>query len=263
MEKSDLTDECIQPLRRTLLRDVAAWVGSGLVLGACASEDELEPTGTAAHLSDIRVACPVITQFPAIVDLGARSTFTRMDRGDQLQWLVTGVSAAQYAVQLPDCVLAMLRNLDVVHFGHPISMLAHSLQVATRAREANASDDLVLAALCHHIGSLLTVEGQAELSAAILRGFISEDAYRVLRHHNEYQWSVYGAQVGLPTTQRERYANESWHRDAERFCDEWDCAGYDPSFRSLPLAEFEPLVRAKLGPESGYLVGQLTSGDCV
>lgn len=261
------------PRRRALLRDSAAWLGSALAfkhLLACTNQTAQEQTGTAASVAGLemdalgpRVPCQVVTQFPAIVDLGLRSTFTRMDHGDQAEWLITGVSAALYAVQLPDCVLFMLRSLDNLYLGYPISMLAHSLQAATRAKRANASDDLILSALCHHLGVLLTVEGQAELSAAILRGFVSEHAYRVVRHHAEYQWSAYGSLVGLPTSQRERYAAEPWHADAVRFSDDWDSPAYDRRFVSSPLAEFEPLVRAKFGPESGYLVGQLTSSDCV
>jgi predicted HD phosphohydrolase len=250
--------------RRGFLRD-AATCAAGVALVACAGVPE-QAGGSGAGLAssaDPQLACPVVTQFPAIIDLGARATFTRMDRGDQFEWLLTGLSAAQYASALPDCVLAMLQSLDRLHFGHPLSLLAHSLQAATRARNAHAHDDLVLAALCHHLGALITIEGQAELSAAILRGFVSENVYRVVRHHEEYQTDVYAARVGLPGGQRERYAREPWHLDAVRFCDEWDCPSYDPSFASLELAAFELLVRAKLGPESGYLVGQLTSTDCV
>jgi predicted HD phosphohydrolase len=186
-----------------------------------------------------------------------------MDRGDVLEWITVGFSATAYAEQHPDTVLHLLRLLDRVHIGYPTSVLAHSLQTATRARRANASDELVLCALCHHLGSAITYEGQAELSAAILRGFVSEDAYRIVRHQDEFQLFHYGAQVDRPSSQRERYVSERWYGQARTFCDEWDSPSYATDYASLPLEEFEPLVRAKLGTSSGYLVGTLTSEDCI
>ena len=222
-----------------------------------------EQSATGASEPLVKPACAVATHFPEITDLGPIAGFTRMDRGDELEWLTVGIAASLYALQLPDCVLFMLRALDGLRLGYPISMLQHSLQAATRAHNANASDELVLCALCHHLGALLSVEAQAELSASILRGFVSEDAYRIVRHGPEYQWQQYGAQLGLPTNQRARYAQQSWHADAVRFSDEWDSPAYDPSFKSLPLEEFESLVRAKFSPDTGYLTGYLTSTDCI
>ena len=172
--------------------------------GVAAPPSAAEPKSDAAHL-----ACPVLTHFPAISDDAPRSSFTVMDDGDQLQWLITGTAAALYAAQVPDRVLFMLRALDNIQAGYPLSALQHSLQAATRARRAGASDELVLCALCHHLGMVITVEGQAELSAAILRGFVSEDAYRVLRHQAEYQWAQYGERIGLPTDQSARYADQT------------------------------------------------------
>lgn len=209
-----------------------------------------------------RVACASAVVFPMIRDDAPRATFARMDQGSALEWLTTGVSAALYAAQLPDSVLFMLRALDEVYVGYPISVLSHSLQAASRARAANAPDELVLCALCHHLGALLIWEGHEELSAAILRGFVSEDAYRVVRHQAEYQLAHTGAALGQETNLRARYAGQSWHASALRFCDEWDSPSYDASYPSLTLADFEPLVRATLGPESGYLVGERTSTDC-
>ncbi|HKU40856.1 MAG TPA: hypothetical protein VJR89_21995 [Polyangiales bacterium] len=217
----------------------------------------------AAPHAEVRSACPVATSFPAILDLGPRAGFKRMDRGDELEWVTVGFSAALYADQLPDTILGLLRQLDLRSFGYPLSVLAHSLQTATRARRANASDELVLCALCHQLGCAITVEGQAELSAAILRGFVSEEAYRVVRHQDEFQLLHYGAQVGRPPALRERYAAESWYALAQTFCDEWDSPSYASDYAALPLEAFEPLVRAKLGPASGYLVGTLTSEDCI
>jgi predicted HD phosphohydrolase len=241
-----------------------AQMASGSSLPLADDAGVAEPPSAAGPSADaVRLACPVVTRFAAISDDGPRSSFTVMDAGDQLQWLITGTAAVLYAAQVPDRVLFMLRALDSIQAGYPLSVLQHSLQAATRARRASASDELVLCALCHHLGMVITVEGQSELSAAILRGFVSEDAYRVLRHQAEYQWAHYGDRIGLPTDQRARHAGQAWDALARRFCDEWDCPSYDPGYDTLPLSEFEPLIRTKLGSGSGYLVGVATSTDCL
>lgn len=222
-----------------------------------------QPSAAARASAQMRLACPVITQFEPIVDDGPRSSFTVMADGDQLQWLITGTSAALYATQLPDQILFMLKALDRVRVGYPLSMLQHSLQAATRARRANATDDLVLCALCHHLGSVITLEGQAELSASIVRGFVAEDAYHMLRHQDEYRLAHYGERVDLPTGLRARWASAPWDAQAKQFYDEWDRPSYDPSYDTLPLSEFEGLVRSKFSPDIGNLTGSPTQMDCL
>lgn len=120
-----------------------------------------------------------------------------------------------------------------------------------------------MCALCHHLGMALSFEGQAEISAAILRGFVSEDAYRIVRHQEEFQLLHHGAQLGRPTGQRDRYAAHSWFNQARVFCDEWDSPSYARDYTSLPLEAFAPLLRAKLGVGSGFLVSRFTMEDCV
>lgn len=222
-----------------------------------------QPASAPSTASSSQIACSAPATFPAISDTAPRAGFAHMDQGDQWEWLTVGLSATAYAELHPDTVLHMLRLLDGVHAGYPLSVLAHSLQAATRARRANASDELVLCALCHHLGMALNFEGHAEISAAILRGFVSEDAYRVVRHQDEFQRLHYGALLDEPTDQRDRYTEEPWFEPASRFCDEWDSPSYARDYVSLPLEEFAPLVRAKLGTASGFLASKLTMQDCI
>jgi predicted HD phosphohydrolase len=165
------------------------------------------------------------------------------------------------AVQVPAAVLALLRQLAELDVGYPVDLLTHSLQTATRAVQANATDDLVLAALLHDVGFALVVEGHAEISAAILRGYVDENAYRVVRHHTELEWQHYGALIGQPTDQRARYIGQPWFADAERFVDEWEIASYEPGFAAMALEDFEDLVRARFG--DGSLIHDQTASDCI
>ena len=227
------------------------WLPACDEAGAPASE-ELDPSECA----------PMVPTFPAIVDEEDRAGFTRMDQSTQLDWLTIGIATGSLARKLvPDGILDLLRQLDTLWVGYPVSVLAHSLQTATRALRDGAGCDLVLAALCHDIGFALTVEGHAEVSAAILRGYVTEDAYRVVRHHTEFELKHYGALVGQPTDQRNRYAAEPWYADAVRFADAWECVSFDPDYDTLPLEEFELLVREKFG--QGELTSEATATDCV
>jgi hypothetical protein len=89
---------------------------------------------------------------------------------------------------------------------------------------------------------------------------VSEGGYRILRHHMEFQWKHYGAQAGLPTNLRDRYTAEPWYADATRFSDEWDQTSFDGKFETLPLEEFEPLVRAFFNKEPAH--ENRTATDC-
>jgi len=106
----------------------------------------------------------------------------------------------------------------------------------------------------------LTVEGYAEISAAIVRGYVSEDAYQLMRHHPEYACAHYGEHLGLPIDQRDRYAQQPFHADAVRLADEWERVAYDPDYPSLPLSDFEPLIRERFSTLTSDLYS--TQRDC-
>jgi predicted HD phosphohydrolase len=176
-----------------------------------------------------------------------RRHFTRMDGSDQQQWMyiLTETQAAQRNV--PKEILRMLRSLDSVYAGFGVSQLHHALQTATMARRDNASDELVLAALCHDIGKAISIPNHAEIGAAIVRKYVSPDTYQILLTHQDFQGRHYYEYFGQPGTMRERYKDEPWFSAAETFTDVWDQAAFDPAYKVLPLAEFEPLVEQFFG----------------
>jgi predicted HD phosphohydrolase len=204
------------------------------------------------------VACARATTFSPIVDDGPRTAFLHTSESTTADWLTIGVAMTGHLSVLPDTVLSILRGLDALQLGYPVSMLELSLRTATRARRAGASDDLILVALCHRIGMAFTVEGYAELSAAVLRGYVADSAYRVARHHPAYSTRRSAPSDGDPTA---RYASQPWHADAQRFAREWADPSYDPGDDALALDDFESLVRAKLG--LSLHDAYVTRTDCV
>lgn len=176
-----------------------------------------------------------------------RVHFTRMDESTQEQWAHIASETVTEQSRVPDRVLGMLRSLESVYGGFGVSQLHHSLQTATMAKRANASDEIILAALCHDIGKAISIPNHAEIAAALLKKYVSPDTYKIVLTHQDFQGRHYYEYFGQPGTLREKYADEPWFALAEQFTDEWDQQAFDPKYRVLPLGELEPLVRQYFG----------------
>ncbi len=174
--------------------------------------------------------------------------FTRMDQGTTDDWIEIAKDSVPWQEQVADRVLKMLRELDGFHGGFGISQLAHALQTATRAERAGADDDLVVGALCHDIGKLVSIANHPAIAAEILKPYVSETTYQIVRTHQDFQGRHYYQLLGKDPEARTRYPGEPWYDLAERFTDEWDQASFDPAYDTLSLEHFEPVVRRVLGP---------------
>ena len=179
------------------------------------------------------------------MDQGAR--FTRMDQSSRDEWMHIGRETVALQAEVPKRILSLLRDLKHVRGGFAVDQLHHALQTATMARRANASDDVVLAALCHDIGKAISIPNHAAIGAELLKPYVSSDVYEVLRTHQEFQGRHYFEHFGASPTLRDKYRAEPWFALAEQFTDEWDQAAFDPNYKVLPLEEFEPLVNQLLG----------------
>lgn len=140
-------------------------------------------------------------------------------------------------------ILQLLRDLEhVPRCGLPVDQLEHAVQSATRAYRDNAPDERILMSLCHDIGKAISIVNHPAIGAEILRPFVSDDTYRIVLTHADFQGRYsYPHRSQDPESYRQ-YEKEPWFDDAIRFSDEWDCPAFDPDYESLPLAEFEPLV---------------------
>jgi predicted HD phosphohydrolase len=179
--------------------------------------------------------------------MSERAQFTRMDVSSRDEWMTIGRATVQLQPEVPKQVLSMLRALEGVHAGFGVDQLHHALQTATMAKRANAADDVILAALCHDVGKVISIPNHAAIAAEMLKPYVSPEVYQVLRTHQEFQGRHYFAHFGASTTLRDKYRQEPWFALAEQFTDEWDQAAFDPAYPVLPLAEFEPLVQQLLG----------------
>lgn len=169
-------------------------------------------------------------------------TFTRMDASTREQWAQIGAEHLESQQRNGERIMSLLRTLGDMVEGFAVDQLTHSLQTATRAERAGADEELVVASLCHDLGKAVSVPNHPAIAAEILKPYVRDDVYWVIRTHQDFQGRHYYAYFGRDPDAREQYRGETWFELAERFADEWDQVAFDPAYDTLPLEHFEPLV---------------------
>jgi predicted HD phosphohydrolase len=170
-------------------------------------------------------------------------SFRAMKDGTREDYLLLDQSERDFAVTLPDRVLEAMRELDHSLQGYPVSRLGHCLQVATRACNDGADEEMVLAALIHDIGDELAPYNHAELAASIIRPYVRPEVSWIVEQHGLFQTYYYVHHMGGDRYARERLRGHQWFDACAAFCERWDQASFDPDYPTQPLEAFEPLVR--------------------
>src|SRR5207248_742426 len=124
------------------------------------------------------------------------ATFTRMDESTAEQWAVIGAEHVKDQPRTAEAVLDMLRSLESIVAGFATDQLVHCRQTATRAERAGADDEIVVAALCHDIGKAVSVPNHPAIAAAILRPYVRDEVYEMIRTHQDFQGRHYYAHMG-------------------------------------------------------------------
>ncbi|MBK8157615.1 MAG: HD domain-containing protein [Rhodospirillaceae bacterium] len=145
--------------------------------------------------------------------------------------------------ELADNVLANLKKLAGDKMGYKIDRYQHSLQSATRAMRDGADEETVVCALLHDIGDLLAPENHSELAASILRPYVSEDNYWLVKHHGVFQGYYFFHHIGLDRNEREQFRGHPMFERTALFCEKWDQNSFDPNYDTAPIEQFEPMVR--------------------
>ena len=100
----------------------------------------------------------------------------------------------------------------------------------------------MVAALFHDIGDMVSPFSHSELAAAVLRPFVSEKTYWIVKHHGLFQMYYFAHHLGGNRNARDRYRDHQWYDDAIRFCELYDQNCFDPDYDSESLAFFAPMV---------------------
>jgi len=172
-----------------------------------------------------------------------RATFTTMERSTAEDWSVLSTHFVEYARGLPDRVLAHLRLLDGDYGGFAVDRLQHSLQTATLAHRAGEDEEYVVCALLHDIGDTLGSFNHADIAAAVVKPFVSEENHWLIEKHAIFQGYYFFHHVGMNRDAREEFRGHRWFERTERFCALYDAPAFDPKRETLPLDYFEPMVR--------------------
>ena len=149
----------------------------------------------------------------------------------------------KFIQDLPNKLIKALAKLEHSLSGYQISRLDHVLQSATRALNAGESDQMIVAALLHDIGDDLAPYSHSEMAAAILKPFVNEEIYWVIKHHGLFQMYYYAHHTGGDRYARDQFKNHPYYDTAVHFCHEYDQKSFDPNYEAKPLSFFEPLLR--------------------
>jgi predicted HD phosphohydrolase len=185
-----------------------------------------------------------------------------MDESTAEQWGVIGVETAKNQSRVADRVLGMLESLSDITDGFSTDQLTHCLQTATRAERDGADDEVVVASLCHDIGKAVSVPNHPEIAAAILKPYVRPEVHAMIRVHQDFQGRHYYGHFGGDPDAREQHRPDLTAEEfelAERFADLWDQTSFDPDYDTLPLAHFEPKVRAVFA--SAQIVPAASTGN--
>jgi len=138
----------------------------------------------------------------------------------------------------------MLEGLDGLEGATTRDRLEHSLRAATLAERAGADEELVVAALCHDIGSAVPGRRHGPLAAELLRPHVRPGTAWAVSVHEDF--------VATHSARRVRRLRRYRHRLrrhyglARRFADEWDVGARDRSIDALPLDHFRPALERVL-----------------
>jgi predicted HD phosphohydrolase len=170
---------------------------------------------------------------------------TRLDTVTADEWQAMAARSGGARTGTADAMLALLRKGEG-HFVFEADHLTHQLQTATRAERDGADDEIVLAALFHDVAETFAPLNHPAVAAAMLRPYVRDDVFHVMRTHQDFQGRYYYESLGMRADAYLDHADEVWFPLAMRFSDEWDQASFDPAFPTEPLEHFEPMVRRML-----------------
>lgn len=180
--------------------------------------------------------------------------FAHMTDGTAEEYALLADQEKEYTKTLPDRLLTALTALENSFSGYRVSRLEHSLQSATHAFDAGEPEEMVVAALLHDIGDNLAPCSHSEMAAAILRPYVSEKTYWIVKHHGLFQMYYYAHYFGKDRNARDQFKEHEWYQDCIDFCQNYDQNCFDPDFDSRPLEFFRPMVERVFSEPANHFV---------
>ena len=175
--------------------------------------------------------------------MSERASFKSMQESTREDWQLIGGEFRQFAGGLPARVIKHLQILEGDYGGFPVDRYTHSLQTATRALRDGRDEEYVVCALLHDIGDTLGSFNHPDIAAAILKPFVSEANHWMVQHHGIFQGHYFFHHIGLDSDVRENFRTSPHFERTAEFCELYDNPAFDPKGETLPIGEFEPMLR--------------------
>jgi predicted HD phosphohydrolase len=172
-----------------------------------------------------------------------RASFTRMEQSTAEDWRRIAGEYPAFVRGLPDRLIAHLKLLEGDYGGFPVDRYTHSLQTATRALRDGRDEEYVVCALLHDIGDTLGPFNHFDVAAAILKPVVSEANLWMVQHHGIFQGYYFFHHLGMDRHLREQFRGQPHFERTAEFCALYDNPAFDPQAETLPIAEFEPMLR--------------------
>jgi predicted HD phosphohydrolase len=175
----------------------------------------------------------------------ARVSFTRLRDMTKEDMDLLNEAYEESVKTLPDELLEALGKLSNYNYAQQVTELEHSLQCATRAKRDGQDDDYVAMALLHDVIFPLAPHSHGPAAAVVFRPFFDERLCWILEKHEVFQ-AYYTAHLDnheWDPNARDKYRDHPYYNDCVEFCEKYDQPAFDPSYDSLPLSDFEPLLR--------------------
>ena len=169
-------------------------------------------------------------------------SFTNMADGTKEEYEFLDELEKEFNTTLAQRLVESLEKLENTLSGYRVSRLEHSLQSATRAYRNGEDTEMVVAALLHDIGDDLAPYSHSEMAAAVLRAFVSDKIYWIIKHHGIFQMYYYAHHLGGDRNARDQFKDHPFYQASVDFCELYDQNCFDPDYDSLPLEFFKPIL---------------------
>jgi len=187
------------------------------------------------------------------MDKSHKPTWTSFEEATAADWHAVEAYEEEFNAGLVDRLMDAIRSLDEDWTPYPINRFQHCLQTATRAHEAEEDEEMVVAALIHDVGDILSPYNHGDVAAAIAKPYMSEKAVWILKHHCVFQGYYYNHHLGGDRHAREKYKDSPYYEDCKYFCHNYDQNSFDPNYPTKPLEFFEPMMRRVFSNSGGHM----------
>jgi predicted HD phosphohydrolase len=177
-----------------------------------------------------------------------RATFKSFKESAKDEWHKSMECLQETQSMVADRVIEQLKMLELDQGGFPVNRLEHCLQTATRAEADGRDAEYIMCSLIHDIGDNLAPFNHPDIAAGILKPFVSEANWWMVKHHGIFQGYYFWDHIGLDKNAREQFRGNEYFEYTEEFCAKYDSPAFDIDYKSAPLSHFEPMIRELFKP---------------